>query len=160
VAVVRKGETRFESFKDLDRPGVVIALAEGWTSTEYARKNLTKPTFKGISVTGDAFNQLDEVLLGRADVALNDVPTVAQYVRAHADKVKALWLQNPPSSVPGGFLTRKEDTDLREFLDASIRVVQADGVLNRLDQKWKAYGFIPQVQVTPGAGLTSGSAAP
>ena len=87
VAVVRKEDNRFKSFKDLDQPGITIALAQAWTSSEFARKNLSKPTFKDITVTGDAFNQLDEVLLGRADVALNDVPTVAQYVSAHRDKV-------------------------------------------------------------------------
>lgn len=102
VAIVRADDNRFKQFRDLDRPDITIALAEGWTSSEYARANLSKPKFKSIPVTGDAVNQLDEVLLGRADVALNDVPTVLQYARAHKDKVKALWLNTPPSSVAGG----------------------------------------------------------
>src|ERR1700754_3588848 len=107
VAIVRKDETRFTVFSDLDRPDITISLAENWTSGEFARQQLKKPKFNSIPVTGHAFTQLDQVLLGRADVALNDVPTVAQYARAHRDTVKALWLDNPPSSVPGGFLVRK-----------------------------------------------------
>jgi ABC-type amino acid transport substrate-binding protein len=153
VAIVRKNETRFKSFEDLDREDITIALAAGWTSSEYAHQNLTKPQFKSIPVSGDAFNQLDEVLLGRADVALNDVPTVVQYARAHSDKVKALWIESPPSRVPGAFLTRKADTELKAFLDSAIRILTADGSIKRLDEKWKTYGFIPLLQVLPGNGL-------
>ena len=67
---------------------------------------------------------------------------------------KALWLDHPPSSVPGGFMTRKEDGDLRGFLDTSVRVMEADGLLNRLDEKWKTYGFIPVPSVVVGKGLS------
>lgn len=154
VAVVRLDDTRFTRFGDLDRPDITISLAEGYTSTEYARANLAKPTFKTVPVTGDAFNQLDEVLLGRADVALNDVPTVLQYVRAHKDRVKALWLDKPPSSVPAGFVLRSEDRDLKEFLDTSLRVLATDGTITSIDQKWKSLGFFPVLDLRPGAGLT------
>jgi ABC-type amino acid transport substrate-binding protein len=93
------------------------------------------------------------VTLGRADVALNDVPTVAQYVRAHSDKVKALWLNNPPSSVAGAFLMRKDETDLRDFLNTSIQILKADSTLLSLDKKWKTYGFFDAPQRIPGEGL-------
>jgi len=153
VGVVRSDDNRFARFKDLDQPGITIALAAGYTSTEFAQANLSKPTFKLIPVTGDAFNQLDEVLFGRADVALNDVPTVLQYVRAHKDKVKALWLDSPPSNVPAGFVLRPEDGDLKAFLDVSLRALSTDGTIARIDEKWKSLGFFPVINLTPGAGL-------
>jgi ABC-type amino acid transport substrate-binding protein len=155
VAIVRSGDNRFKHFQDLDRHDITIALAEGWTSSEYARANLSKPKFKSIPVTGDAVNQLDEVLFGRADVALNDVPTVLQYARAHKDKVKALWLTTPPSSVAGGFLLRPEDADLRLFLDTSLRIMRADGTIARIDEKWKSLGLFPMLNLQPGYGLKS-----
>lgn len=153
VAVVRSDDNRFTKFGDLDRTGITIALAAGYTSTEYAQATLSKPTFKLIPVTGDAFNQLDEVLFGRADVALNDVPTVLQYVRAHKDKVKALWLDSPPSSVPAGFVIRPADSDLKAFLDVSLRALSTDGTVARIDEKWKSLGYFPVLSLKPGAGL-------
>jgi ABC-type amino acid transport substrate-binding protein len=99
------------------------------------------------------------VLFGRADVALNDVPTVFQYVNAHKDKVKALWLDSPPSTVAGGFLVRQGDVELSTFLDASIRVLSADNTINRIDQKWKSLGFFPVLELRPGAGLRHTEAA-
>ena len=153
AAVVSKTENRFHTFQDLDRPGITIALAQGWTSTDYAQQHLTKPTFKMVTVGKDAYTQLDDVLFGRADVALNDVPTVVQYVKAHRDKVKALWVDNPPSSVPASFVTRREDWDLLAFLNTSIRILKVDGTLERLDKKWNSLGHFEKLDLIPGAGL-------
>lgn len=153
VGVVNINDNRFTTFKDLDRSDITISLADGWTSTEYAKQNLSKPKFKMISVSGDAYNQLDEVLLGRADVALNDVPTVAQYVKAHEGKVKALFLKTPPSTVPGGFLTKKGDQELINFLNTAIHILQANGTLKKLDEKWKTYGYLPEINFSIGSGF-------
>ena len=153
VALVRASDDRFKKFQDLDRPDITIALAQGYVSTEYAKSHLTRPHFSLIPVGKDAFNQLDQVLLGKADVALQDVPTVVQYVRAHPGKVKALWLSNPPSTVPGGFVTRQADTDLLEFLNVDIRLLETDGTLDRLDKKWSSLGYFAKPTLVPGAGL-------
>jgi ABC-type amino acid transport substrate-binding protein len=154
VGLVRIDETRFKEFSDLDQTNVIVALAEGYTSTEYARKNLTKAQLKGIPIGQDAIPQLDEVLFSRADVALNDTPTILQYVRAHPKQVKALWLDRPPSLVAGAFISRKSEGELIAFLNQSIGVLRTDGTLHKLDIKWKTLGLLPEVQVKPGSGLT------
>ncbi len=155
-AVVRKDETRFKAFKDLDRDDITISVAVAWTSTEYAKKNLTKPKWKEVAVGGTPFEQLDDVLNGRADVALQDTPSVAQYVAAHPDKVKALWLDDPPSLLAAGFLTRRGDTEFTEFLSRCLRALMVDGTLRRLDEKWKTYGYFEKVSLVPGRGLPVG----
>jgi polar amino acid transport system substrate-binding protein len=152
-AVVRVNDNRFKTFADLDRPDITIAVSEGWVSSEYAREHLKKPKFKSIPVGGDAYIQLDDVLFGRSDVALQDSPTVAQYVKAHADKVKVLWLEKPPYMVAGGFAAAQEETDLLAFLNACIRVMKTDGTLARLDEKWKTYGYFDHVSLVPAKGL-------
>ena len=159
VGLVRESDNRFQSFSDLDRGDITIALAQGYVSTDYAQKHLSKPHFQLIPVGKDAFNQLDAVLLGKADVALQDVPTVVQYVNAHPGKVKALWLDKPPSTVPGGFVTRQSDQDLLNFLNVGIRIMAADGTLERLDAKWHSLGYFGKIQMIPGNGLNSGASA-
>jgi ABC-type amino acid transport substrate-binding protein len=106
------------------------------------------------------FAQLDDVRFGRADVALNDTPTVVQYAQAHANTVKALWVEDPPSVVPAGFLLRKQDTDLLAFLNAAIRVLQVDGTIRELDTKWNALGYYTPLTLTPGQGLGKYLAGP
>lgn len=153
-ALVRKDDNRFQTFADLDRPGITIALAAGYTSTEYARARLTKPTLREVPVGDTPFAQLDDVRFGRADVALNDTPTVVQYAMANAGTVKALWVEAPPSVVPAGFLVRKEDTDLVAFLNTAIEILRVDGTIKELDGKWNALGYYTPLTLTPGRGLS------
>lgn len=153
LALVKKDDRRFKTFSDLDRADITIAIAEGWASTEYARQHLTKPKLKIIPVGGDAYVQLDDVLMGRSDVALQDSPTVVQYANAHPDKVKILWLDRPPSIVPGCFTLRLEDTALLRFLNSCIHTMKVDGTIAKLDRKWNSYGYFDQPQLTPGNGL-------
>jgi len=160
IGVVRKNDNRFSKFEDLDRPDITIALAEGWSSTEFARQRLKRPKFRTIVVGGDAYTQLDDVLIGRADVALNDSPTIAQYVKAHHDKVKALWLESPPSIVPGGFASANGERDLMDFLNTSLRVLKADGTIDCLDKKWNSYGYIERSKFVPGKGLEASLSVP
>ncbi len=153
LALVKKNDQRFKTFTDLDRRDITIAIAEGWASTEYARQHLTKPRLKIIPVGGDAYVQLDDVLMGRSDVALQDSPTVVQYANAHPGKVRILWLDKPPSIVPGCFTLRLEDTDLLRFLNSCIHTMKADGTIARLDKKWNSYGYLDELKLTPGQGL-------
>jgi ABC-type amino acid transport substrate-binding protein len=156
VGIVRKDDNRFKTFNDLNRNDIIISLAKGWTSSEYAKKYLTNvpsKNFNEIPVSGDAFNQLDDVWLERADVALNDVPTVAQYAKANSKRVKAIFIDNPPSSVPGGFVTRLGEHDLLNFLNTSIYILMANGTLERLDEKWNTFHHIPYIPLKPANGL-------
>lgn len=153
AAVVRIDDNRFRAFRDLDRPDITISLAQGYVSTDYAQAELKQPKFKLVTVGTDAFSQLDEVLFNRADVALNDIPTVVQYVRAHPKQVKALWVEKPPSWAAASFVSRREDRDFLDMLSTDIRIMKADGTLARLDQKWKSLGYFEEPIMRPGAGL-------
>lgn len=153
VGLVRKGEKRFTRFDDLDRPDVTIALAQGWTSTEYAQRHLSKPKFHLIPVADDPFVQLQEVIAGRADIALQDVPTILQFYKVPKGVVSTLWLDSPPTRVPSGFMTRQGEFELLHFLDVSIRALEADGTLEALDRKWLSLGDLPVLTLRPGVGL-------
>jgi polar amino acid transport system substrate-binding protein len=153
VAVVKKDDNRFKNFQDLNRSDITISYAQGYVSGDFAMAHLDKPKFKSTVVGKDAFSQLDDVIMGRADVAVQDVPTVVQYVKNHSDKVKALWIDNPPSSVAGCFVTRKGDQELLNFLNASITIMQVDGTLDKIDAKWNSLGHFQKLNLYPGHGL-------
>jgi ABC-type amino acid transport substrate-binding protein len=153
VAVVRKDDNRFVKFEDLNRSDITISYAKGYVSGDYAKAHLDKPKFKDVLVGDDAFVQLDDVINGRADVAVQDVPTVVQYVNSHKDKVKALWLDNPPTRVAGCFVTQRNEIELLQFLNTSIRILQTDGTLDKLDKKWSSMGYFENKSFTKGAGI-------
>jgi ABC-type amino acid transport substrate-binding protein len=153
VAVVKANETRIINFADLNKPGITVSLAEGWTATEYARSHLDKERLL-IKPVGDDLNaQLNDLLAGRADAVLQDVPTALSYRNAHRAEVKVLWLDNPPMRVAASFITRFDDEEMATFLNTAIHVLQADGTIGLLDQKWKGMGEYPAIPFRPGAGL-------
>lgn len=153
VAVVRKDESRFVAILDLNKPGITISLPEGWTSTEYAREHLTQANLVVKPVGDDVNINFMDVVSGRADAALQDVPTVLQFVREHENEVKALWLDNPPLRVAAGFAARWEDGDMIDFINTCFRSLEADGTLRNIDQKWKGMGEYISPRFTVGAGI-------
>jgi polar amino acid transport system substrate-binding protein len=153
VAVVRKDEDRIRVFDDLNKPGITVSLAEGWTATEYARRHLNAERLLVKPVGDDVNAQFNDLLGHRADAVLQDVPTALSYQQAHSNEVKILWLDNPPMRVAAGFITRWEDRDMIIFLNTAIRTLQEDGTIELLDRKWKGMGEYPAPNFKPGAGL-------
>jgi ABC-type amino acid transport substrate-binding protein len=144
VGVVRKNDNRFRSFEDLDRSDITIALATGWSSAEFATQRLSSPKFKYLTITDESSVLFDQVRFGHADIALNDFPTVIQYVQRHSETVEPLWMDEGRFTVAGGFVCRADDIDLAIFLDHSIRDCMADGVLRSLQYKWNAFGLLSE----------------
>jgi len=153
AGVVRAGESRFEGFEDIDREDVVVSLAEGWTATTYARRRLNDAELHVVAIGDDPFIQFQEVISGRADIALQDVPTVLQFVNEHEDEVDALWLDDPAMRVAAGFMTRMGDWEMLAFLNTALYALEADGTLDALDRKWGGLGDLPALNLRRGSGL-------
>lgn len=152
VALIRRGDNRFHALADLDREGVTIALAEGWTSTDFARANFHHAHLMILPTGDDGFVPLNAVVAGRADAALQDVPTISQYVAANNEKVTAIGLDAPPARVAAAFIVPKSSRDLVDFLNVSLDVIRADGTLARIAGKWKLYNEFPVQQYSTAPG--------
>jgi ABC-type amino acid transport substrate-binding protein len=153
VGIVRSNESRIQVFEDLNKPGITVSLAEGWTATEYARRHLDKERLLIKPIGDDVNAQLNDLLLGRADAVLQDAPVAISYKEAHPGEVKLLWLDDPPMTVAASFVTRWGDRELITFLNTAIRTLQTDGTMDLLDRKWKGMGEYPILNLKPGAGL-------
>ena len=74
---------------------------------------------------------------GSVDGVLNTLPTLAIVLR---DKPGAFAMVNHVGSDNWhGFAFRKEDVELKQFVDGRIQALKASGELNALQQKW--FGF-------------------
>jgi len=98
IAVVRKDETRFTNFDSLDQKGVIIAVGKGWASETLIKARFTKATIQSVLTSTDLLQVFNEVLGGRADVAVADGGDAQRFVKEHPNEVKALWLDAPPPS--------------------------------------------------------------
>ncbi len=136
IAVVRKGEARFEEFGDLDREGVVINVGLNQASEALVRARFSKATIDAVSVPADNMQIFQGVLSGRADAAVADAPNAKRFVEEHPEQAKALWLQDPPAYMPAGFALRPSDERGAAFLTACLRYLRATGILADLAKKY------------------------
>jgi len=143
IAVVKIDDGRFTDFASLDRSGIVIAVGQGWASETLVRNRFNRATILSVQTTTDLLQVFNEVLAGRADVAVADGADAERFVKEHSTQVKALWLDNPPAAMPAGFALRPDDSEGAEFLTVTLRNLQATGVLDGIAARFGVH--IPSV---------------
>jgi ABC-type amino acid transport substrate-binding protein len=137
IAVVRKDDSRFAKFADLDREGVTIAVGQGWASETLVKTRFSKPKIVSVQTGTDLLQVFNEVAGGRADVAIADGADAERFVKEHPDTVKALWVDNPPAAMPAGFALRPDDAKGAEFLTVCLRNLESTGILDALARKYQ-----------------------
>lgn len=88
-ALVKKGDKRFTSLEQLNNENVTVAVTEGEASHLWAKLHLPKAKLLVMS-TGDISLAFQQVLSGRADVALGDATTIELFLRENDDLERML----------------------------------------------------------------------
>lgn len=134
-AIAKKGDTRFKTLADIDRPGVKVAVVQGAAGHEYVKQN-----FKNAQVTALATSDLTapfvEVSAGRADVGIEDAWATKRYAAAHPEVVD-LFAERPYNVLPIAWAVRKGEPELLTFMNTALDYMQING---RLDQLAGKYG--------------------
>lgn len=141
AGVTQKEDDRFLTIMDLNNSDVVIAVPQGWTSEEYAKKHLPLATLK-VFPGETASLAITDAVTGNADVALVDGVSVQQYIEQNFDKdAKSLFLDNPPAITPAAWAVRKGDYEWLNFLNGAIRSMWVDGTMQNFAKKYKLYSY-------------------
>lgn len=140
IGVVRKSDQRFSDFNSIDRPGVKVAVGQGWASETFVRARVAKATIVAVQTGTDLLQLFNEVVSGRADIAIADGADAERFAREHPEQVTVLWLDSPPAWVPAGFALRFTDSTGAQFMNISLRSLRSLGVLDSLAEK---YGVPP-----------------
>ena len=115
-----------------------MAVTQGEAGAEYAQANFKQA--KVISTQGpDQSLTFQNVLNGRADVALGDAYATAQFVQQHPDEVVDVFAANPYNLTPVSWTVRTEDTELLEFLNNALSVLDTRGLLLEYEKKAGAH---------------------
>ncbi len=136
IAVVRKDESRFTDFSSLDQRGIVINVGQGWASETLVKFRFNRAIIRTVQTSNDLLQVFNDVVAGRADVAIADGPDAQRFVLEHPTIVKALWLDSPPARIPAGFALRPSDREGAEFLTVCLRNLESIGLLDVLAQKF------------------------
>lgn len=133
-AIVRANDARFSRVSDFNSKNITIAVTQGEAGHEYALSNL--PNAKLIVHPGsDQLLTFQDVLTGRADVALGDAYVTAKFASNHEGKVKDLFSDNPYNLTPVSWAIRYGDEDLLSFLNNSISLLSIQGKLRQYEKE-------------------------
>jgi L-cystine transport system substrate-binding protein len=136
IGVVRKNETRFPTFESVDQQGVTVNVGLGQASEALVRSRFTLATIAPVPATTDNMRIFQDVLAGRADIAIADLPNAERIVQEHSDQLKLLWADDAPASMPAGFALRPTDADGARFFSVALRYLNDTGVIDALRRKY------------------------
>jgi polar amino acid transport system substrate-binding protein len=123
---------KFKSLADFDRPEVVLAVRQGTTAVDAAKKYMPRAQLK---LFDQEAQTLQEVLNGRALAVVASDPFPAFQALKYPNKL-VLPLAQPFTKEPIAFAVRKGDPDFLNFLDGWIRMVDDEGWLAERHNYW------------------------
>ena len=119
------------SWKDFDKPVVVVATRLGTTGEIVARKLFQRATIKTFENESDAAMEVDA---GRADVMVYDQPYIA--IRTQESPERTFAILTPFTKEYLAMAVRPDDTRLRDWLNLTIFELKASGAYDSLYDAW------------------------
>ncbi len=128
----RKLAGTLKTLAEFNQPGVILAVRQGTTAVDAAKKHLPKAQLKYFD---NEAQTIQEVLNGRAHAVVASEPFPAFQALRNPDKL-FLPVARPFTREPIAFAVRKGDPDFLNFLDGWIRAVSDQGWLDERHQYW------------------------
>ena len=86
-----------------------------------------------------------EVINGKADAMIYDMPFVSIYAAQNSDKVASIL--EPFTFEPLGIAVKQGDPDMLNFLNNFLRQIKGDGTYDRIYSKWfKSDAWLKQIK--------------
>jgi ABC-type amino acid transport substrate-binding protein len=145
-ALVRKGDTRFKTLADIDKPGIKVAVATGESGDIYAKEHFKQATIVRIDVeSADLSRFMLEVTSGRADIALADSNEIKNFAAAHPD-TEDIFASAPFDINPDAFPVALGQQNFLDFINNSLLYMQTSGVWDELEKKYDAHWLHADIQ--------------
>jgi cyclohexadienyl dehydratase len=133
VPLVLKADAgRVQGWASIDRPEVTVAVTRGTVFAEQAQAYF--PHARLLTVEAPA-RDFQEVLAGRARVALTSNVEAAALIAAHPDLTIAR-VEAPRAIRLGAFMLDRDDQIWINFVDDWVQMTRATGFLAHLEARW------------------------
>ncbi|MFW6289180.1 MAG: transporter substrate-binding domain-containing protein [Spirochaetota bacterium] len=132
VAVIRRSDAdRFASWDAINQPEIRVAARQGSVFEDQANGITPDAQIRAVSSPATEYQ---EVLAGRADVAITSLFDAASLVRDQ-ESLQIAPVE-PRNTNFIGLLVPQEHHELRTFIDAWIRSKEYSGYIDELTEKW------------------------
>lgn len=144
-AFVRKNETRFKSYDDLNHPDVRIAVQDDDGITDIAKSLFPRATLVSFPQMVDTKQRLIDVANGKADVTFDDAYYAQLFLDQNPGQLKRLPVANPLQVFANTLMFDNDDWRMKVLLDTAINELQNAGTMTRLVEKYtgRKDAFLP-----------------
>jgi polar amino acid transport system substrate-binding protein len=157
-AIVRKGDPRFKTIADIDKPGIKVAVVQGAVGHEYAKQNFKNAQLT-VLATSDLTAPFVEVSAKRVDVGIEDAWATRRYATVHPEVVD-LFSDKPYNVLPIAWAVRKGEPDLLTFMNTALDYMTINGRLDQLASKYGPSGRFELRRLYDAVGVGGSSAPP
>ena len=124
--------SKYTSLSDIDRPGVRVVVNPGGTNAEFDKANIKHAQIIQYPDNNTIFGQLTG---NAADVMITDVSEIRWQARQDP-RLCGVSLDHPFTFEQKAYLIPQPDTDLQEWVDQWLNIVQHDGTYAALSQRY------------------------
>lgn len=132
-AIATKSNQRVREWTDIDRPGVVVAVAKGTYHEPVMREKLKHAT---LLVAETPFAREQEVESGRADVFMTDYP-YSQRMLDMTDWARLLMSPTPYHLTPYAYAVKPGDDEWHARVERFVAAIKRDGRLQTAARRHK-----------------------
>ena len=123
---------KYQTLADIDRPGVRVVVNPGGTNAEFDKANIKHAQIIQYPDNNTIFGQLTG---NAADVMITDVSEIRWQARQDP-RLCGVSLDHPFTFEQKAYLIPQPDTDLQEWVDQWLNIVQHDGTYAALSQRY------------------------
>ncbi|MFG2554061.1 transporter substrate-binding domain-containing protein [Streptomyces sp. NPDC048581] len=123
---------KYQSLKEIDRPGVRVIVNPGGTNEAFAKANIHQAT---VITHPDNTTIFDEIIAGRADVMITDGSETEYQAKLHPE----LCAINPDKPFTFGekaYLLPRGDEEFKEYVDQWVHLATHDGTYDGYAEEW------------------------
>jgi cyclohexadienyl dehydratase len=129
----KKSADKFKSWKDLDKPGVKIALQLGTAAEEAVKRRFKNAELYSVNAPVIDYT---EILAGRADATVTENLYFMQVIGKEYPNLAMVDPNNPLEGSFVSLMTVQGDQVWLNWLNAWVREKQEQGFFDALNQKW------------------------
>jgi len=139
--VVRADDARFKNagFDRLNQPDVTFVTQDGNAMDPFTRASFPKAKFYTLPPSASGGEYYQTLSAKKADVILTDPSGLHSYeANNEKGKFRMIATDTPVKIQSNPLAVARGETDLRDFLDQSIRELEYSGDTDRILRKWEA----------------------
>jgi polar amino acid transport system substrate-binding protein len=148
-ASVAPAAAKYASAKDLD--GKVVGAQSGTTGADWVTENLPNATLKNFNMTSEALAALQT---GDIEAVFFDEPVAVEQVSTTYQN--CMVLETIPTGEQYGFAVAKENSALKEQVNAALQTLKQNGKFDAIFQKYFPGATPPSLKSTDSAAPSGG----